>query len=252
MQKSKKISWQAIAIVALALVLVVAIALGVSGAWFQDQDSDTATATMGAPVLVKLADKTSSGDVQTWGNTYKSTTSAYPGDFLLGSTKIVAGNTSTPTIYRAKITTSVVGTGYNASATSTTLTDADNKSGTDYADTPVYTENEYNYNSYLINNVLANATTNGSDWLAGNSSEYIYYKEVSSAETIDLFANGLTLPIELTNACNGWVITITLTVEAVQAANFTSSQVPTGWDYSDIPSALASSITSYNTGRVAE
>ena len=66
--KTKKISWQAIAIVVLALVLIASIALGVSGAWFQDKDNAEQSIQMGKPVLIKLADNESSGEVESFGS----------------------------------------------------------------------------------------------------------------------------------------------------------------------------------------
>ena len=69
--KTKKISWQAIAIVVLALVLIASIALGVSGAWFQDKDTETAEATMGPAVTIRLTKNGSEDDgVETWNSLY--------------------------------------------------------------------------------------------------------------------------------------------------------------------------------------
>ena len=86
--KTKKISWQAIAIVVLALVLIASIALGVSGAWFQDKDSESQDVQMGKPVLIKLADGDKAegtyADVPTWKANYTNTkTRAFPGDIVL-------------------------------------------------------------------------------------------------------------------------------------------------------------------------
>ena len=104
--KTKKISWQAIAIVVLALVLIASIALGVSGAWFQDKDNAEQSIQMGKPVLIKLADKTSGGEVESFGSKYQTGVKAFPGDFVLGATKVMAAS-DTATIYRAKIETEV-------------------------------------------------------------------------------------------------------------------------------------------------
>ena len=110
--KTKKISWQAIAIVALALVLIAAIALGVSGAWFQDRDEAGTNATLGHAVEVKLqnvddANATADG-IKGWKELYDSTkTNAYPGDVIIGKTQIKMGS-DTPAIIRAKITPIVI------------------------------------------------------------------------------------------------------------------------------------------------
>ena len=110
--KTKKISWQAIAIVVLALVLIASIALGVSGAWFQDKDAANTDATLGHAVELKLQnvddeDVTTDG-IKGWKELYDSTkTNAYPGDVIIGKTQIKMGS-DTPAIIRAKITPTVI------------------------------------------------------------------------------------------------------------------------------------------------
>ncbi len=115
--KTKKISWQAIAIVVLALVLIASIALGVSGAWFQDKDSDTSDAKLGHAVTVTLQDADAKTDgVKNWGTIYDSTkTDAYPGDQIVGKTRIMMGSTS-PALIRINLVPTVqekTETGYN-------------------------------------------------------------------------------------------------------------------------------------------
>ena len=224
--KTKKISWQAIAIVVLALVLIASIALGVSGAWFQDKDAESQEVTTGAPVLIKLADKTSGGDVEKFGNVYQASTKAYPGDFVLGATKVMAAS-DTATIYRAKIVTSVQKGGVDVTSAKATeenynafkagyTGDYTDWTGTNPDGTVVYTDEEIGFNLYIINNMLKNLEN--TNWIAGTDG-YIYYHEVSTAAEIVLFENGLSLSEELTNACNGWTISVSLEVEGIQAAN---------------------------------
>ena len=106
--KTKKISWQAIAIVVLALVLIASIALGVSGAWFQDKDSDTSDAKLGHAVTVTLQDADAKTDgVKNWSTIYDSAkTYAYPGDQIVGKTRIMMGSTS-PALIRINLVPSV-------------------------------------------------------------------------------------------------------------------------------------------------
>lgn len=102
--KTKKISWQAIAIVVLALVLIASIALGVSGAWFQDKDSGNSEATLGHAVNVRLQDADGNNGVKGWSTMYDSTkTYAYPGDVIVGATKLQMASTS-PALIRMKVT----------------------------------------------------------------------------------------------------------------------------------------------------
>ena len=102
--KTKKISWQAIAIVVLALVLIASIALGVSGAWFQDKDTGSSDAQLGHAVNVRLQDVDGNNGVKGWSTMYDSTkTYAYPGDVIVGTTKLQMATTS-PALIRMKVT----------------------------------------------------------------------------------------------------------------------------------------------------
>ena len=102
--KTKKISWQAIAIVVLALVLIASIALGVSGAWFQDKDTGSSEAQLGHAVNVRLQDVDGNNGVKGWSTMYDSTkTYAYPGDVIVGTTKLQMATTS-PALIRMKVT----------------------------------------------------------------------------------------------------------------------------------------------------
>ena len=255
--KTKKISWQAIAIVVLALVLIASIALGVSGAWFQDKDSENVDATMGHAVTIKLANNTSENDpVETWNSLYEGATKgAFPGDKLLGSTKVVPGSTA-PMILRAKILTKIMDGGVEVTkpGSEPTLGDEDNKQGTDYADTPVYTENEKNYNAWVLHTELAKsgldiATEGAGKWIKGNSkvvstgetgegSEFYYYNKIVEGEDVVLFSEGLSIPVTITNAAHDWQITVTILVEAMQAANIADAELANPWQ-ADLPTVVA-------------
>ena len=108
--KTKKISWQAIAIVVLALVLIASIALGVSGAWFQDKDTGNSQAQLGHAVELKLQDISGSeakDGIQGWKELYNnSKTAAYPGDKIIGKTQIKMSS-QTPAVVRAKLTPTI-------------------------------------------------------------------------------------------------------------------------------------------------
>ena len=265
--KTKKISWQAIAIVVLALVLIASIALGVSGAWFQDKDNAEQSIQMGKPVLIKLADKDTGGEVESFGSKYQADIKAFPGDFVLGATKVMAAS-DTATIYRAKIETEVkngdtVVTSDKATAENAASFEAAYKG--DYTDwtganpegTVTYSPEEIGYNLYLINNMLANLQNN--EWIAGTDG-YIYYNQVSTASEVVLFANGLNLSTKLTNACANWTIKVTLLVEGIQAANADTSDHP--WNAELVKTELsalygnpaeannaATTVLGYNKGR---
>lgn len=253
--KTKKISWQAIAIVVLALVLIASIALGVSGAWFQDKDSENVDATMGHAVTIKLANNPGGGPVETWNSIYTGATKgAFPGDKLLGSTKVVPGSAA-PMILRAKILTKIMNGGDEVTKPELqpTLTDEDNKQGTDYADTPVYTENEKNYNAWVLHTELAKSGldigTEGEKWIKGNNkivsegdvaggSEFYYYNKIVEGGDVVLFSEGLSIPVTITNAAHDWQITVTILVEAMQAANIADAELANPWK-ADLPSVVA-------------
>lgn len=232
--KTKKISWQAIAIVVLALVLIASIALGVSGAWFQDKDSETAEATMGPAVTIRLTkngSKTAEG-VETWNSLYTGAEGrAYPGDKLLGATQIVPGS-ETETVMRVKIVPTVTATAgrtyYKADA------DFTEKEATDFEaliagglldnnETSPDNKTKFDkYNSYLINTMLAQTALTG--WTAATDNADgtgWYYNDaiIESTTPITLFSTDLTLSNKLTNGVATWTIKIELIAEAIQAAN---------------------------------
>ena len=216
MQKTRKISWQAIAIVVLALVLIASIALGVSGAWFQDSDSAETNVTMGEAVTIKLVDTGSTNDPVTWNTTY-SVDEAFPGDLVFGATSILPGSDS-PAIYRINITT--------------TLTDKEGGavSGAD-AD--------------LLNDMLATTTLSG--WTKGATTWYYYDSVHAATSAISLFEE-LRIPVEVSNAAAEWKMSVTVNVEAIQAANISEN---TDW-YTDMATTpLKGAVDTHNTGRLA-
>ncbi len=236
--KTKKISWQAIAIVVLALVLIASIALGVSGAWFQDRDSETAEATMGPAVTIRLTKKDSADGVDTWNSLYTGAEGrAYPGDKLLGATQIVPGST-TETVMRVKIVPTVTATAerkyYDAttdmtgSATEGDVKDFEARIAAGLMDNELTSPEDKvlfdKYNSYLINTMLAQTTLTGWTKATDNADGTGWYYNdgiIKSTEAIVLFATDLTLSNKLTNGVATWTIKVELVAEAIQAANLT-------------------------------
>lgn len=239
--KTKKISWQAIAIVVLALVLIASIALGVSGAWFQDQDSATSNATLGEAVTVKLADKDTGNNPVVWQKLYKG--EAFPGDTILGSTKIMPGSDS-PMVLRYMVTTSVKD---GETVLSDTVIDA-------YTETnmPKYYKGTLDEFKKAAKAALASLTANinagikaAANWDTDESTAgYYYYQEVvKSTADIALFDTGIQIPTDVTNEAAEWTIEITLTVEAMQAANIKDAANP--WK-DDLTTTIAAAVDEYN------
>ena len=270
--KTKKISWQAIAIVVLALVLIASIALGVSGAWFQDADSVSQTSTMGTPVTIRLQKDGSEGaNVETWDNLYKTEeTEVYPGDVVMGATEIATG-TTTPSVIRMTLKTSVKagttdadGSVYEAI---TAMTEEEAAAFDQVTERPkrnaykteaeyitamtTYTEKVNKYNKYLLEAMLEKTMANMTGWTA--SGDYYYYNEiVKTVTTIDVFAQ-LKLDTGLTNECSGWIISVSVEVEAIQAANLSEN---TDWyaateTAGKIPTDLKTKVDDYNDKRAA-
>ena len=231
--KTKKISWQAIAIVVLALVLIASIALGVSGAWFQDKDTAKTEATLGDSVTIRLVETEKTSDPVTWSKVYKDKDGAtplyaYPGDKLLGKTSILPGST-TPTVVRVKIVPTVTGgsgeggrTYYGADA-DMTQTEAETFATEiaggllDNAETSADNKTKFDkYNSYLINTMLEKTQLIG--WTKGASEWFYNDNIIREAKDITLF-DALKLSEELTNGAAKWKIEIEVEVQAIQAAN---------------------------------
>ena len=239
--KTKKISWQAIAIVVLALVLIASIALGVSGAWFQDQDSATSNATLGEAVTVKLADKDTGNNPVVWQKLYKG--EAFPGDTILGSTKIMPGSDS-PMVLRYQVTTSV-------KDGETVLSDEVIDAYTD-ANMPKYYKGTLEEFKTAAKAALASLTANinagitaAAKWdTDASATGYYYYQEVvKSTADIELFNTGIQIPTDVTNEAAEWTIEITLTVEAMQAANIKDAANP--WK-DDLTTTIAAAVDQYN------
>lgn len=239
--KTKKISWQAIAIVVLALVLIASIALGVSGAWFQDQDSATSNATLGEAVTVKLADKDTGNNPVVWQKLYKG--EAFPGDTILGSTKIMPGSDS-PMVLRYMVTTSVKD---GETVLSDTVIDAYTE-----ANMPKYYKGSLDEFKTAAKAALASLTANinagitaAANWdTDASTAGYYYYQEVvKSTADIALFDTGIQIPTDVTNEAAEWTIEITLTVEAMQAANIKDAANP--WK-DDLTTTIAAAVDEYN------
>ena len=260
--KTKKISWQAIAIVVLALVLIASIALGVSGAWFQDKDQVTSEATMGNPVTVRLAAMDSENHPSIWSDEY--TGKAYPGDKILGETRILLGF-DTMSVVRVSISAKIYD-GEVKPENEITTANVETKAAAStkpkyYHKTDEEYKTEYKTSFTALNAIMASATVDNTAWTASDG--YFYFNELANSATkttkkvgesstnIDgLYLFGqLDVPLTVENAAHGWNIVVDLTVEAVQAANLKDGQVPTGWDWSKIPAGLQSVISDHNTGR---
>lgn len=239
--KTKKISWQAIAIVVLALVLIASIALGVSGAWFQDQDSATSNATLGEAVTVKLADKDTGNNPVVWQKLYKG--EAFPGDTILGSTKVMPGSDS-PMVLRYKVSTIV-----KDGETEVTDTYID---GLNEDAMPAYYKGELadfktkaKESLSLLTTEINTGITAAAKWDTDASTDgYYYYQEVVSATTaIELFNTGIKIPTGVTNEAAQWTIEISLTVEAMQAANIKDEANP--WK-DDLTATISGAVDTYN------
>lgn len=239
--KTKKISWQAIAIVVLALVLIASIALGVSGAWFQDQDSATSNATLGEAVTVKLADKDTGNNPVVWQKLYKG--EAFPGDTILGSTKIMPGSDS-PMVLRYKVSTIV-----KDGETEVTDTYID---GLNEDAMPAYYKGELaDFKTAakaalksLTDNINAGITAAAKWDTDASATGYYYYQEVvKSTADIALFDTGIQIPTDVTNEAAEWTIEISLTVEAMQAANIKDAANP--WK-DDLTTTIAAAVDQYN------
>lgn len=239
--KTKKISWQAIAIVVLALVLIASIALGVSGAWFQDKDSSTTEADLGKAVTIRLADTTdTTKDPIRWQDVYVDSTKAYPGDKVLGATSLIPGS-DTPSVFRISIVATATGDGYIDAQKTAPEALAEGAS-----EEEVLAWNQKN-DSYLINTMLDQTKLTGWTKSTVEGSNWYYYDAVySKTDTLSLF-NELKLSTEISNAAAEWKISIVINVEAIQAANLSEN---TDWatDYAGL--AIETAVANYNSSRL--
>ena len=247
--KTKKISWQAIAIVVLALVLIASIALGVSGAWFQDKDNEETSLTLGQAVRIRLVETGKETDPVTWEKTYSG--NAFPGDLVFGATSILPGdvydtNKVSAAVYRIKISAKVEGSPawYDANVT----TKPTEPGAEDY---------EAKLNSYWFNQIIAGATdaTFKGNWTEGKAAgtdglKWYYYNKVNQSNAQIRVFDELRLSNEITNLAAGTTISVTVNVEAIQAANINAAGEAGNADWrDDMPSVLTSAISDYENGR---
>ena len=288
--KTKKISWQAIAIVALALVLIASIALGVSGAWFQDRDDASSQAKFADSVTVRLKDPETTKDPVSWAQYYKTNLAgALPGDYVIGKTTVYLGSATTPVVLRYNVSAKVY-----ADDALTTEVDADyitNMTEENISD--VYKNGEKNYydaeqgkwveaadiltkwqaeatvSLNALTEELSTGMTLSDGWEAAESGKkFGYYNKIVNAEDvtgltgtetvklteIPLLANGITIPTTVNNAAENWTIVVTMEVEAIQAANLVSIDGTTinneDW-MNDMPTELQTLVKKYNAARKA-
>lgn len=247
--KTKKISWQAIAIVVLALVLIASIALGVSGAWFQDKDSANTELTLGKAVTIRLVETGKETEPVTWQKTYSG--DAFPGDLVFGATSILPGEAAvdgkvSAAVYRIKISAKVDGTPAWYDPTVTTKpTDTTAK---DY---------EKKLNSYWFNQIIAGATdaTFKTNWTEGKNAgtdglKWYYYNKVNQSNAQIRIFEELRLSNEITNLAAGTKISVNVNVEAIQAANINAAEDAGNADWrDDMPTTLTTAISDYENGR---
>ena len=279
--KTKKISWQAIAIVVLALVLIASIALGVSGAWFQDRDQADSQAKFAESVTVRLKDPDTSKDPVSWKQYYKENlVGALPGDYVIGKTNVYLGS-NTPVVLRYNISAKVY-----ADDALTTEVDADYITHmTEENISAAYKNGEKNYYDAeqgkwveaadILTKWKAEATvslgalteelakvTPATGWTPKESGKkFGYYGKILNAEAstnmgesteaktvVELLSSGITIPTTVNNAAENWTIVITMEVEAIQAAHLEENA---DW-FDDMPTALQQIVNSYNDARLAE
>ena len=275
--KTKKISWQAIAIVVLALVLIASIALGVSGAWFQDNDAVQQTSKMGEAVTIRLGDTSKDDAVDTWSSLYTAT-KPFPGDTIMGHTAIYMG-TETKSVVRGKIAVSIT----KADGTTTVDLNTVDKTVTDPGAQPDKSADKYyiddgvggkkfdsatyeadlatwktaveKYDLKLLASMLDVTLAGKEDWKAGKDTTngYYYYNDLAdNTKAIELF-DALKLDTALSNSVAEWTISVKVSVEAIQAANLCDKDgvaVNTEW-FNDLPdgSTVLTKVKSFNADR---
>ena len=264
--KTKKISWQAIAIVVLALVLIASIALGVSGAWFQDNDTVQQTSKMGEAVTIRLGDTSAEDPVDTWSKLYKNT-KPFPGDVVMGNTKIYMG-TETPSVVRGKIIVDVTdkdGATITLPAAKTndemaTVAKPTQPNKADYykvADgVTTFDEAGYNtavatykadavaYDKQLLANMLAVTLAGNDQWEKG-ATDYYYYKQLADNKNPIKLFDQLKLSTDLSNEVAQWTISVKVSVEAIQAANLAEHTA----FYGDLGTTIKGKVDEYKTNR---
>ena len=288
--KTKKISWQAIAIVVLALVLIASIALGVSGAWFQDRDDASSQAEFADSVTVKLKDPATNKDPVSWAQYYETgLAGALPGDYVIGATTVYLGST-TPTLLRYNVSaevytdntkaTKVTEEWINGTEGVKTISDSYKNGELNYYDAAeskwkdaASIEDKWKAEALVSLNALKGELTTGmalsENWGAKEKDKkFGYFTKIVNAEditglteaetvkltVIPLLAKGITIPTTVNNAAEKWTIEIKVEVEAIQAANLVSIDGTTinneDW-MNDMPTALQTLVKKYNAARKA-
>ena len=96
----------------------------------------------------------------------------------------------------------------------------------------------------LTANINAGITAAANWDTTPSTAKYYYYQEVvKSTADIALFDNGIQIPTDVTNEAAEWSIEITLTVEAMQAANIKDAANP--WK-DDLTTAISTAVDTYN------
>lgn len=288
--KTKKISWQAIAIVVLALVLIASIALGVSGAWFQDRDDASSQAKFADSVTVRLKDPSTTKDPVSWAQYYKTgLAGALPGDYVIGKTTVYLGSATTPVVLRYNVSAKVyaddaltteVDADYITHMTEDKISaaykngelnyyDAEQSKWVEAADILTKWKAEATVSLNALTEELSTGMTLSDGWEAAEEGKkFGYYNKIVNAEAatglsgtetvslteIPLLANGITIPTTVNNAAENWTIVVTMEVEAIQAANLVSIDGTTinnaDW-MNDMPSDLQTLVKKYNANRKA-
>ena len=289
--KTKKISWQAIAIVVLALVLIASIALGVSGAWFQDRDDASSQAEFADSVTVKLKDPDTNKDPVSWAQYYQTgLAGALPGDYVIGKTTVYLGSATTPVVLRYNVSaevytdntkaTKVTEEWINGTEGVKTISDSYKNGEFNYYDAAegkwkeaTSIEDKWKVEAKASLNALKGELTTGmtlsEGWTAkAEGKKFGYYDKIVNAEdvtgltgtetvkltVIPLLENGITIPTTVNNAAEKWTIEIKVEVEAIQAANLVSidGTIINNADWmNDMPTELQTLVKKYNANRKA-
>lgn len=232
MNKTKKrASWQTVAVIVLALLLALAITLTATGAWFQDADKATNDITMGDPVHIAIYEN------ETLGYTKFEFDYAMPGDKLTDAITFEVPTNNAPMFVRAKLSialTSLSGSGTvteQITAEKTRLSEL-KTAGTCLKEYPTAADEAAA--ALLIDADISTLTAaEGSvarelsaDWVQSKTpatDKWMYYETVVTTQTSLAAAYSVVVPTAWTNFFNNAGITLSIEVEAVQAANIASN-----------------------------
>ena len=203
MQKTKKITWQAIAIAVLSLLLVLALALGISGAWFQDNATGTADVTLGGAVTFVLEENDTEFVERT-------VPGVLPGGEIFEAVKLTADANTSDMLFRVKVVVN--------------FTNGDlEPTDPNYFDGTTYEEK-------VMTDMGVGVDTD--NWTL--SGDYYYYTAgtanavaVEAGNTVAFTTDALVCPTTWGNEVLNQPFTITITAEAVQAANGAAADL--GW-----------------------